>query len=150
MVQSGPILRHRTQKTVSEKVSELLRKSGLGYNEVERRTDGRITHSYLSKLISGASANPRLDKLVELADLFKVSVSELVGDEETEPKGFRESEFWELFEAYDSLEKAFHRKMVDEYLRGLDEMMRAWPKKTKESAEGPRHPRAEGLLRKSR
>src|SRR6185503_3769436 len=117
MLQSAAIVRNRRRKPVSEAVAGRLAESGLGYNEIERRTGGRINHSYLSKLVSGASANPRLDKLIELADVFGVTVSELIGDEDVEPGGFRQSLFWDLFESYEALDKPLHRKMVEDHLR---------------------------------
>jgi len=134
MLQSGAILRHRSKQPLSERVSELLKESGLGYNEIERRTKGRINHSYLSKLVSGASANPRLDKLMELADLFNIPVGRLIGEEETEPEGVQQSRFWEMYEVYQRIESKAHRQLVDEMLDGIIRTIEGLA--TKKKAEG--------------
>src|SRR5262245_39164800 len=91
--------KNRQRKPVSEKVRELVKQSGLSYHDIDRRSGGRITQPFLSKLVSGASANPRLDKILDLADFFRIAVSDLIDSEVgadprfQEPPGFHKS-FW--------------------------------------------------------
>lgn len=121
---SEAILTNHKRKPVSDAFGELLKKSGLGLNEIERRTDGRLSHSFLSKLLSGGSANPRLDKLTELADFFGVSVAEIAG--ETEPEGLQDTQLWLLYLRYRQL-KPSHRKMIDDHIGDLVQMIQALP-----------------------
>lgn len=108
------------RKPISQVVDELVKKSGLTLNEIERKTDGRLSHSFLSKLIGGQSSNPQVNKLIELADFFGVSGYVMLGEEEPEEfREFKEGKFGRLFKAYAELERARHRKMVED---GLDEL----------------------------
>jgi transcriptional regulator with XRE-family HTH domain len=122
---SVTILRNRKRKDVSEVFAALRNKSGLALHEIERRTNGRLNHSFLSKLSSGKTANPRLDKLTELADFFGVSVGEMAG--EVEPDGLTETRLWQLFWSYQQLEPT-PRKVVDDHIGDLIAMIEALPK----------------------
>src|SRR4030095_10520894 len=101
----------KKRKPISETVSGLLKKSGLNLNEVERRTEGELSHSFLSKLLSGSQSNPRLEKFIALAGFFRASATKLLGEEE--PAGFRDDKFWKLSELYKQIERPIHRKVVD-------------------------------------
>jgi transcriptional regulator with XRE-family HTH domain len=118
---------HRRRKPIAEAVGDALESRGLGLNQVERMTNGELSHSFLSKLITGTQANPRLDKLIKIADLLDVSLSELLG--ELEPEGLRVSKIWQLYRAYEKLREPRHRKMVDVQIEDLMTMIEGFPKK---------------------
>jgi len=118
---------HRRRKPISEADGEALEATGLGFNQVERLTKGELSHSFLSKLVSGTQANPRLDKLLQIADLLDVNLSELLG--ELEPEGLRVSRFWQLYKAYEKLREPRHKKMVEVQIEDLMRMIEAFPKK---------------------
>ena len=74
---------------------------------------------------------PSARKLAALAKGLGISEDELNARSRgiSEPDGFRESGFWELFREYEKLKKPLHKKTVDGYLHELSEMMRPWIKK---------------------
>lgn len=118
---------HRRRKPIAEAVGEAFEARRLGLNQVERLTGGELSHSFLSKLISGTQSNPRLDKLLKIADLLDVSLSELLG--ELEPDGLRVSRIWQLYRAYEKIREPRHKKMVDVQIEDLMTMIQGFPKK---------------------
>lgn len=120
---------HRRRKPISEAVGEALEARGLGLNQVERLTKGELSHTFLSKLISGKQSNPRLDKLLKITDLLDVSLSELMG--ELEPEGLRVSRFWQLYRAYEKLREPRHKKMVEVQIEDLMLMIEGFPKRSR-------------------
>ncbi len=138
MLQFAATMRNRHRRPISETVADILRESGAGYNEIERRSGGRLSHSFLSKLISGASANPRLDKLIQLSDVFEVPIARLVDDGTDEPIDFAQSLFFEAFDLYQRLEKSNHRSMAENYIRDLIQILRGAPKKAETEPDSER------------
>lgn len=49
----------------------------LTLRKIAERSGGGVTHSYLSKIISGAASNPSVDKLKAIADGLGVSFNEV-------------------------------------------------------------------------
>src|SRR5438093_2317598 len=64
-------------KAISEYVRAVLDEHHLSQHDVERRSEGRITNSYLSKLLSGSATNLTIDKLKALADGMGVSHAQI-------------------------------------------------------------------------
>jgi len=127
---------HRT--ILADYLRRVIKEKGLSYREVSHRSGGRISASTVTDLLGGKNANPTVEILQGLArgiDEPEAYVFEAARGVK-EPEGFTESRFWELYEIYNDLEKPLHRKMVEDHLRDLIEMLRPAPRKAK--AEGPR------------
>lgn len=91
-------------KTISEYVRRVLDENELSQHDVERRSQGRITNSYLSKLLSGSATNLTVEKLKALADGLGVSHAQ-IAEVAFELKGSltqdrEEEEFKALFERF--------------------------------------------------
>lgn len=113
----------RRRKPIGEGVQALLDARGLNYNDVERITKGEVSHSFLSKLINASPSNPRLDKMIQMADVLEVSLSELVAEETVEPEGIRQSKFWALYLAYQAVKQPKLKAMVDREIEALLDML---------------------------
>ena len=55
------------KETLSEYVKRMTEQKGLSLRELERRSDGRVTGSHLSKIIKGSSKNVTVETVVGLA-----------------------------------------------------------------------------------
>ncbi|MCK5214480.1 MAG: helix-turn-helix transcriptional regulator [Candidatus Omnitrophica bacterium] len=62
---------------LSTNIKKLRKKSKLSQEELAKKTD--ITYSTILKIESGVNKNPTLETLRKIADVFKVSLDELVG-----------------------------------------------------------------------
>jgi transcriptional regulator with XRE-family HTH domain len=130
MLQLAAIVRHRHRKPISEIVQQLMNVRGYGYNEAERRSgkdaQGRpvISHSFLSKLVSGKAANPSLDKLLALADLFEVPVGQLVDDFN---EGMMQSASYQSTRCYllgEKMQKLRDKRHRDYIAHGIERLIR--------------------------
>jgi transcriptional regulator with XRE-family HTH domain len=99
----------------------------LSLNDVAERSGGQISNGYVWSIENGQMLCPSARKLKALAAGLGISEDELNARSRgiSEPDGFRESGFWELFKEYQKLEKPLHRKTIDGYLRDLVEIMKA-------------------------
>ncbi|HKP88270.1 MAG TPA: helix-turn-helix domain-containing protein [Blastocatellia bacterium] len=55
------------QETLGEYVKRMTRQKGISLRELERRSDGRVSGSHLSKIIKGISVNVTVETIVGLA-----------------------------------------------------------------------------------
>jgi len=62
---------------LSSNIKKLRKKQHLSQEQLAKKAD--ITYSTLIKIESGNNANPTLDTLTKLANVFKVKIDELVG-----------------------------------------------------------------------
>jgi len=62
---------------LSTNIKKLRKKCKLSQEELAKKTD--ITYSTILKIESGVNKNPTLETLSKIADVFKVSLDELVG-----------------------------------------------------------------------
>ena len=61
---------------LSQNLKKLRKKQNLSQEQLAQKAD--ITYSTLIKIESGANANPTLETISKLADVFKISLDELV------------------------------------------------------------------------
>lgn len=66
-----------TGETLSQYVERVARQKKLNFHDIERNSGGRITNSYISKIISGKVTNLTADKTVALAAGLEVSPFEV-------------------------------------------------------------------------
>lgn len=95
-----------TPLTISEFIRQQLQKSGLSQHDVERRSGGRITNSYLSKLLSGAASNLTVEKLKALADGLGVThaeIADIAFNLDNLAQDPEEAEFFSLLQRYKHL-----------------------------------------------
>lgn len=92
-----------------EELADYLRQKlneGATLRGIEDRSEGGITHSYLSKLLSGAASNPSRDKLKAIALGLGVSEDEVFaaaqGRTRSESEAF-DSEIYLMLKGYDEL-----------------------------------------------
>lgn len=92
-----------------EELADYLRQKlndGATLRGIEERSEGGITHSYLSKLLSGAASNPSRDKLKAIALGLGVSEDEVFaaaqGRTRSESEVFN-SEIYLMLKGYDEL-----------------------------------------------
>ena len=64
-------------ETLSQYVDRIARQKGLNFHDIERNSGGKITNSYISKIISGQMTNLTADKTVALAAGLGVSPFEV-------------------------------------------------------------------------
>lgn len=64
-------------ETLSQYVDRIARQKGLNFHDIERNSGGKITNSYISKIISGKVTNLTADKTVALAAGLGVSPFEV-------------------------------------------------------------------------
>ena len=62
---------------LSTNIKKFRKKSKLSQEELAKKTD--ITYSTILKIESGVNKNPTLETLSKIADVFRVSLDELVG-----------------------------------------------------------------------
>jgi transcriptional regulator with XRE-family HTH domain len=100
-------------------VRETLKTKGLALRDVEtrsRRAGKKITHSYLSKLLSGSATNLSMEKLEALAAGLGVSFADVlrvVGQADTQDEeAFRQSALHMLYEEAKTADPET-RKMID-------------------------------------
>jgi transcriptional regulator with XRE-family HTH domain len=62
---------------LSKKIKALRKEKGLSQEKLAQQAD--VTYSTLVKIESGININPTLDTLQKLAEVFGVSIDELVG-----------------------------------------------------------------------
>ncbi|MFD8529467.1 helix-turn-helix domain-containing protein [Streptosporangium canum] len=77
--------------TFAERLDEALRHKGWSARQAERemhrtRPDLAITHSYISGLRKGKHTNPSTEVVTALAELFRVPVSWLLGENPAPPQ----------------------------------------------------------------
>ena len=75
-------------KNVKDVIKQVIKKNGwtteaLSVEMTNRKGEKGITQSSVSQLLNG---NPTLDKLVEIANIIGISVSELVADDPDQPR----------------------------------------------------------------
>ena len=107
-------------------IRRTMRDKGLSLRDVEERSRGRISNSYLSKLLSGSSRNPTGDKLAAIADGLGVPLKELhraTGGEPADDDDFRESVLHMLYEKAKKAspeDKRFIDRTIKHLLRDLE------------------------------
>jgi len=66
-----------SKETLAEYVSRIMEENGIGALEVEARSEGQITDSYIGSIKSGKQKNPTIAKLQALAKGLDVDEDEL-------------------------------------------------------------------------
>jgi transcriptional regulator with XRE-family HTH domain len=64
-------------ETLGEYVKRMTRQKGISLRELERRSDGRVTGSHLSKIIKGVSKNVTIETILGLAMGLEVDPHEV-------------------------------------------------------------------------
>jgi transcriptional regulator with XRE-family HTH domain len=118
------------QESLAEFVKRTRADRKLSLNDVAAESGGEISNGYIWSIENGQMLCPSVRKLQALAKGLGISEDELNARSRgiSEPDGFRESGFWELFREYQKLKKPLHKKTVDGYLRDLVRMMKALQK----------------------
>jgi transcriptional regulator with XRE-family HTH domain len=108
----------------------MIKERRISYREIARRSDGRVSPSTISDILKGKNTNPTMEVLQAIARGLGESESDFFNAARgvREPDGFRESRFWELFEAYQRITSEMHRKVVDGAVSDLISMVEALAK----------------------
>jgi transcriptional regulator with XRE-family HTH domain len=56
-----------TNETLGQFIERVARQKGINFHDIERNCDGKISNSYVSKIVNGEVDNPTVDKIVALA-----------------------------------------------------------------------------------
>lgn len=64
---------------ISKNLRKLMQISGLSENELARRTG--IAQQIINRLLSGKNQNPKIATLTPISNFFKISMSQLIGEE---------------------------------------------------------------------
>jgi transcriptional regulator with XRE-family HTH domain len=65
------------KETLIEYVKRIMRQNSLTLRDIEENSGGRISNSYISKILNGNVKNPSADKIVALAKGLKVDSHEV-------------------------------------------------------------------------
>ena len=66
-----------TRENLSQFVSRIVRQNKLNLHDVERKSGGKITNSYISKIMRGTVTNLSVDKIIALAAGLEVNPFEI-------------------------------------------------------------------------
>lgn len=108
---------------------------GLSLRDIEARSGGRITNSYVGKLLLGTARNPTRDKLAALATGLGVPLKEIlksVGGEPLSDEDFLASRFYVLFSKYSEASEAdrtYVDSAIDDLIHRLDRHAQLSPPK---------------------
>src|SRR6185436_11253849 len=89
------------QTQLADFIWRTMRDKGLKLRDVEERSGGRVSNSYISKLLGGHARNPTGDKLATIAAGLGVSLRELqaaAGGEPTNEAEFLDSSLYFLYQ----------------------------------------------------
>src|SRR5262249_26009164 len=90
------------RKELADYVAETLVRKGIKAQDVENRTNKRITRGYVSRIVNRTAANPSMEKLEALADGLGVPLKELIStvyiDDPANDEEFRKSLLYMLFQ----------------------------------------------------
>lgn len=106
---------------------------------IEERSEGGITHSYLSKLLSGAASNPSRDKLKAIARGLGVPEEEVFaaaqGRARSESEVF-DSEIYVMFRGFDELSDEDKADLLGTIRMLAAEVQRRRPRKLAANGKG--------------
>lgn len=112
---------------------------GLTLRGIEEQSGGEITHSYLSKLLSGAASNPSRDKLRAIARGLGVSEDEVFaaarGKSLSAPEVF-DSEIFVMFKGFEELSDEDKAELLGTIRMLAAEVQRRRPKKPPQNGKG--------------
>jgi len=107
------------------------------YRELVRRSGGGLSSSTVADILKGKNANPTINIVRAIAkglgESESVVFAAACGREA--PEGWTESRFFELYEAYESLQEERHKKRVAEDIEDLLTIIHAFPKKKTDGHE---------------
>lgn len=132
-----PQMARKQAFSLAEFVRKTMAEKGLTMRDVEERSGGEITNSYVAKIKGRTTQNLTLEKLCALARGLGVNAHELfaVATGTEEPRGFSHSRFWELFESYEQIERPTDRQLALWMLEGVKRSIDDLPKKKQEGKE---------------
>lgn len=110
-----------------------IKEKRVSYRELARRSGEQISASTVGDILKGKNANPTIEIVLALAKGLgepadRVFAAACGVPEPEEPEGFKESKFWKLFEAYRGIVKDIHRKMIEDHIEDLVDIIDALPK----------------------
>lgn len=95
------------EESLARYVRRVLKEKGLSYAEVEERSEGAISDSYIGNIVTGSVGSVTVAKLKALARGLDVSEDEIFGvargTAAADLRDFRQSRFATLFDKYSSL-----------------------------------------------
>jgi transcriptional regulator with XRE-family HTH domain len=122
----------RDKEAFADYVRGEMKRRGLKQADIMRRSGGKISDSYLSKILNGSADNPTIDALQALARGLgvpaRVVILKAIGEDLEDGEDFRESLLYLLYEKLKGAspdQKRLIQQMVEMLLESVDRDRRA-------------------------
>lgn len=115
MTETNRLIELSNRKTPGEYVRRLLDERSLSFKDVEMRSGGRISHSYVHQIAGGHTRNLTVEKIRGLAVGLGVAEEEVLrvvcDTSSAEKAAFRNGKFARLYQKYEALSEAGKREV---------------------------------------